>query len=825
MYFYGELQQSLLPDALAFLGREEASGVLTCQNGKIYKQITFSGGCVVSVLSNQADERLGRSLIRRGILTRAEVRDALMAQSRLDRKLGEVLISLGVLDRTSLAEELLAQAAAGLSSLFTWNEGQFVFQSKRVSVPSDHLVWLEAEPAVYRDVLEYGCPLRDRIDTLGGVTLRRWQRTPSFPLGTEAQSVIQDLQQPRSVQDLEKRLGMDHARLLRVLMALDVIGLIDLPLRSDHAPALLDLVRFYRSVLRSIFVQTDAEKGGRGAEVFHQGWRAHPPGAGKNGSDGERSQALDALAARLPAVEMDPNGLLRIASEAEWGSCTDPEVLRAMATEMDSATLGVLMALKERFGQPLVESLAANLKLTGQLQLRRNPAFQQFVETNWDNLLHLPSRLKTSFEQGIDRFEAGELETAAWLLQRVSPDHSSYTQARDLLQRLTSTTGLELRPPGSEEPPDGAPTLGEGFEAPLVRPRTADELARSKEIELLLQEARSFLAAGDVPAALSRCLLVLSWEPANARAREILDSTKARAESTRAAAKTEADQLWAEASAELEAALQQAERMTGEGSDQLWAEDSGELKIDWSGEVPPPPESAEEAPTTPVPVARVPAAPPRPASPAPPALTVGQPASQPVAAQAPTTAGAHGDDALLLREAQTKMEAGHFQTALGVYRLLLAVDPNHALARQGQAAAQEGLRVQEQIQAFLEQARLAEQHGRTSEAIAHLEKVLKLDHGRSDVLRRLQALQTQLVEQVHRTHGGPTARPRLKVSIEKIRESDLEINEGFIVSQVDGRTDLKTLALISGLGTSATYRLVLSLVERGFVELPTVRTP
>ena len=44
------------------------------------------------------------------------------------------------------------------------------------------------------------------------------------------------------------------------------------------------------------------------------------------------------------------------------------------------------------------------------------------------------------------------------------------------------------------------------------------------------------------------------------------------------------------------------------------------------------------------------------------------------------------------------------------------------------------------------------------------------------------------------------------------------MDEGFLLSQIDGRTDLRTLAIITGLGVPKTYRLTLSLIDRGILD-------
>ena len=851
MYFYGELEHSLLPDALAFLGREEASGVLSCQSGRVFKQITFSGGCVVSVLSNQPEERLGRSLVRRGILSTAQVREALKAQARMDMKLGEVLLSLGVLDRTSLAEELVCQAATGLSSLFSWKQGHFMFQSKRVGIPPDHPVWLDAGPVVFRELLTSGSSLEERIDNEGPVTLRRPQRSPAFNLGAEALSVLQELRfNTLTVEQLRQSVGMNRQRLLRILIGLDVIGLIELPLRLDEPVLMADLVAFYRSVLRGVFLQMDAEKGGRGVETLHEGWNASSLGVHPAGGNGSAAAAGDPAAHPVPGLRLDAEGLLGAENADAWGASSDPERLRAAAAELDAATLSMVMALKERFGAPLLESLLANLKMTSQLLLRRKSSFRKFIEPSWENLLQIPLRLPTSFEHGMERYEAGDVTAACRLLGQVSADHACYLQAREILQRIGPLAEAQAASAAAEAVPAAA-VAGTAAPAkrrrPRVRGQKGEEFPGPAEIEGLLEEALSLLETGEVAASISRCLLVVAWDPANRRARELLDEAKVQAERTGANARTEADLLWAEASAELEAALQQAEGQSEATTQKLWADDSGEVKVELAGET-----SAEKL-AVPEASAGVlssdmleatevetiaEAAPPAAPATSPPAepVAVVAPSLDPVAAadstasivapqaEVPESAFTAAENAALLyREAQNKLSEKDYQGALGLFRMILARDHGHALARQGEARALEGMQVREQIDAFLEQARLSEQLGRTSDAIGHLEKVLKLDHQRPDVLRRLQAMQGQLVEQVHQTHGGPSAKPRLRVSLDKIREQDLDSDEGFIISQIDGRTDLKTLALISGLGTSKTYRLILSLIERGYIELPAAR--
>lgn len=919
MYFYGDLDQSSLPDALAFLGREEASGVLSCQNGRIFKQVTFSGGCVVSVLSNQAEERLGQSLVRRGILSTAQVRDALRAQAGMEKKLGEVLLSLGVLDRTSLAEELVCQASTGLSSLFGWKQGQFVFQSKRVGIPPDHPVWLEAAPVVFRELLSFGSPLEDRIDAEGIVKLQRIPRTPPFHLGAEAQSVLQELRYDRNVEQLRAALGMNRVRLLRILVGLDVIGLIELPLRSDKPPIVSDLVNFYRAVVRSIFLQVDAEKGGRGVEALRSGWQSSRLGGAAVAR--ETANASQPATGSGPEARLTEEGLLQLLDEASWNPRAEPTVLEALTTDLNDATLNILISLKERFGPPLVESLVANLSLTAKLLLRRTGQLRRLVEPVLERLFAEPATRKTSFELGIERAEAGDNAAAMRHLRDVTADHALFAKASEAMERLSRPQSPDAPKGDAAAPTAGAPGTEGATDAQessrrakgtAKKGRSREESSKAREIAALLEEATRFLDSGEIPAAISRCLLVMAWEPGNRRARELLDAAKTEAELASAPAKTEADVFWSEASAELEAAMEQVEGGTGSTTERLWQEDSGEIRAALAREAaerhaaetaaaaaaagaktdstesrpkatrpthhktvpiepgltPSPAAGLAPAPSTPA------TEPPSPSVVAAAAVTtegaiVAEPRSETPAAEShkapapssgtsvadPTSPAAFGTVApsatttpppaksesptagairgsakspshteLLLREAQEKIEAKDFQSALGLYKLILAVDPDHVEARRGQHLADEQMRSKDRLEGVLEQARMSEAHGRIWETITHLERLRALDPKRVEIAERLQALETQLSDEIQRSYGGPTAKPRLKLSPQRVREQDLQMDEGFLLSQIDGRTDLRTLAIITGLGVPKTYRLTLSLIDRGILEMPIPRS-
>jgi tetratricopeptide (TPR) repeat protein len=555
LYLCGELNQPLLADTLGFLSRERASGVLTCQQDGRLKQVTLCRGQAVAVLSNGLDERLGSSMVRRGVLTEAEVRLAVEAQSRTDGRFGEVLVALGVLDPLSLAEELQCQALFALGELMGWSKGTLLFEPKALDLPAHHPVWLDLGPVVLQGLLDHGSPLEQRVALEARIELAP-QGRQADELGDEAGALLQDAP-GRSVREVLDASARGRERTLRLLLGLDALELLQAPLLEDAEPGHEELLGFYRSLLQGIFVALDTSRGAPGAGAFFAGWRA---------------------AGGVAGLEIGEDGRLQVRGADELGP------LGATAGALRAAAGHVLHAVQSHFGLPAAEEIVRDLEPSVRLLLRRQPALERLVAPAWAQL------------------------------RSVSPPETP------------------------------------------ARPKDDENTER-----------------------------------------------------------------------------------------------------------------------------------------------------------------------LLLEEARSRLESLDYEAALGLYRLVLALAPADAEAREGEAAA---LRLHQgrQVEAIVQRARRDEAQGKLALALGELEKALGLEPEREDLIEQQQRLQHRLVRRVHELFGGPECRPRLRVPLEELRDVELGADEGFLLAQVDGRTDLHTLVVVGGMGTTRTYRLMLSMLERGLLEVPRTRS-
>jgi hypothetical protein len=126
----GSFKNYNLQQILLNLSKKKKTGILDFEDGPVEKCIYLEKGDVVFAESNQMDDRLGERLVRTHRIT-PEQRDESLERSRKEQKLhGETLLELGYLLPKNLYLELKNQISQIVYSLFSWDEGNFIFQEK-----------------------------------------------------------------------------------------------------------------------------------------------------------------------------------------------------------------------------------------------------------------------------------------------------------------------------------------------------------------------------------------------------------------------------------------------------------------------------------------------------------------------------------------------------------------------------------------------------------------------------------------------------------------------------------------------------------------------
>jgi tetratricopeptide (TPR) repeat protein len=124
----GNLSRGVLPGLLRELFVAHKTGLLHVAQGADRRSVRFQDGRIVGAQASDPDEQMGPVLVRQGFLSQADLDRAREATAREPRRLGRALRDLGVWDEARKEEALALHAREVLLKLFSWTEGEYVFE-------------------------------------------------------------------------------------------------------------------------------------------------------------------------------------------------------------------------------------------------------------------------------------------------------------------------------------------------------------------------------------------------------------------------------------------------------------------------------------------------------------------------------------------------------------------------------------------------------------------------------------------------------------------------------------------------------------------------
>ena len=95
MSLTGNLNTISFPDLLQLLSTGKKTGTLVLTRHKLQKQLAFRGGNIVFASSvNDKEDLFGHMLLKRGRISKADLKRALQVQRTQGKKIGTVLVEL-----------------------------------------------------------------------------------------------------------------------------------------------------------------------------------------------------------------------------------------------------------------------------------------------------------------------------------------------------------------------------------------------------------------------------------------------------------------------------------------------------------------------------------------------------------------------------------------------------------------------------------------------------------------------------------------------------------------------------------------------------------
>jgi len=207
----GEIAEGVLPELLRGIYVGRASGTLHLVRGDEEQRLRFRGGHIVNAHTNVVDDRLGEMLVRRGLLSAADLARATELVVREKRRLGEVLAELGLLDKNGLEDAIALHVHEMLARMFTWQDGLYAFKDEAEGAPGGDVTLklstgeliLEAVRAVRDpDVVRYALGDIDRVLAQSSDPLLRFQKLTLSPADGFVLSRVDGLTSAREILQL-----------------------------------------------------------------------------------------------------------------------------------------------------------------------------------------------------------------------------------------------------------------------------------------------------------------------------------------------------------------------------------------------------------------------------------------------------------------------------------------------------------------------------------------------------------------------------------------------------------------------------------------------
>ncbi len=126
----GNLKIMSLPDVLQWIGLAQKTGSLIFEQGPEKKVIFFRQGVIIGANSNHPKDKIGEVLIRMELLSPEDLEQGLQKQKKTSELIGDIFLSQGLLSTKEFVSALERQATEIIYDLFSWKEGDFLFQER-----------------------------------------------------------------------------------------------------------------------------------------------------------------------------------------------------------------------------------------------------------------------------------------------------------------------------------------------------------------------------------------------------------------------------------------------------------------------------------------------------------------------------------------------------------------------------------------------------------------------------------------------------------------------------------------------------------------------
>jgi len=153
--YSGSITVTPIPKIIINLMKNRRTGRLYIENSGIYKNIYFKDGKIYYVASNYQHEFIGEFIVRKGVLSRDIINEALNICKTENQRLIDYLVKMGILKPYEMYNLIVEQIKEKIYHLFTWDRGNFIYFDQEVTKQEALPLNLGDFEFVYRCITRY----------------------------------------------------------------------------------------------------------------------------------------------------------------------------------------------------------------------------------------------------------------------------------------------------------------------------------------------------------------------------------------------------------------------------------------------------------------------------------------------------------------------------------------------------------------------------------------------------------------------------------------------------------------------------------------------
>lgn len=238
MALEGNLKDFSLEDMFHLLSSGTKTGTLYLSSSDAEGKVCFKKGRVFFASSNYNRESLGKRLVKAGVISDKQLRQALGLQKiqkkeKAGRRLGQILVDEGYLDGKVLESFIQDQINDTLFDLFRWEEGELRFEADDVCESEDIGISVSVENIIMESSrrLEMWNRIREKIpstETRFAMAAAPGEKSIEIHLKPREWMLLCYLHGGRSVRELTELTGYNDFETAKILYGMSAAGLIEM---------------------------------------------------------------------------------------------------------------------------------------------------------------------------------------------------------------------------------------------------------------------------------------------------------------------------------------------------------------------------------------------------------------------------------------------------------------------------------------------------------------------------------------------------------------------------------------------------------------------